>query len=157
VPCSPRPELRALWKTAATASWTVDTQTRRLLSPSQVLAQRTALRAELTARLAMLEKKADAAWEPQYLDMLVQNGSGEGILAFDIRQQQDDCFAISTTGSRKNQWTSGLNWCLAETLNADFVDVLDAKFPAIKKLLVGQPAGDVTTKKPAKPKAKSRR
>jgi hypothetical protein len=146
-------ELREMWKAVSFASWTVGKTSGRLLSPAQVVAQRAAMRAELSARLATI-KRPPSEWEPQYLDVLAQNEAGEGVLAFDTRQQENDCYVTSTTKSLKNYWTSGLGWTLAISFCSDYVDALKARFPEIKKLLVGQPVGELGKKSAKKAPAK---
>jgi hypothetical protein len=134
-----------MWKAVSFASWTVGKTSGRLLSPAQVVARRAAMRAELSGRLATI-KRPPSEWEPQYLDVLAQNEAGEGVLAFDTRQQENDCYVTSTTKSLKNYWTSGLGWTLAISFCSDYVDALKARFPEIKKLLVGQPVGELGKK-----------
>ncbi|MFN0245528.1 MAG: hypothetical protein ACKV2T_01385 [Kofleriaceae bacterium] len=146
-------ELRDLWKAVSYASWTLGTASNRLLSPAQVVAQRAAMRAELTARLATI-KRQRSEWEPQFLDLLVQNEAGEGVLAFDTRQQENDCYVTSSTKSLKSYWTSGLGWTLAVSFCSDYVDAIKAHFPEVKRLFVGQSVGELGGKKKA-PAAKA--
>lgn len=132
------PDLRALWQSIGRASWRVGDKGMRLLGPAEVLARRQELRDELGVRISTLrQQKQRDAWPLQFLDVLVIDGD-TAVLAWDIRQQEQDCFDNVQTDRLPHPWRSGLAYVLSESFNADFVDAIKARFPETKKLMLGQ-------------------
>jgi len=158
------PDLRALWQSIGHASWRVADKGMRLLSPGEVLARRQELRDELAVRVSTLRQQRQRdAWPISFLDVLVTDGD-TAVVAWDIRQQEKDCFDNVQTERLAHPWRSGLGYVLSESFNADFVEAIKEQFPETKKLMLGQSVAELGGKgkgaaKPAataKPVAKAK-
>jgi hypothetical protein len=138
-----------MWRAAGTARWRVGTRSLRLLSPSEIVANREQLRRELGDRVAKLKKGAQV-WPVEHLDVFAHDELGRGMLAWDVRQPEDDCFDRVGSEDLGSRWSSSLSWILATGLTGTFVEALEEKLPEIKKLKLGQPVGELANAKSKK-------
>jgi hypothetical protein len=121
-----------------------------LLSPTEVVARRAALREKLRASV---KKRHLQHWNFDVLDVLFVDGNDEPQLAFDVRQESNDCWLNVDLQTRtRSPWDMGLGRALGERFLAEYVEALVEAAPVLKKLKYGQSVSELGAKR--KPKAK---
>jgi hypothetical protein len=143
-------ELREMWRGHASAGWKLGKDGARVLSPSEVMSSRKLHRDKLRATIKKIAPKRLTEFPFDHVDVLAVDRDGHPMLAFDQRQEREDCYAdVSPANIKRADWWSSLPWMIAVGPSGGFQKLLVAKYPLLKKLLYGQPAA------PAKPAAKS--
>jgi hypothetical protein len=130
-----------VWREVGGGTFRCDRTTIRFLSPSEVLAQRDALRAALRGWLEARLKGKKLAAQLAMVDGVdvIATRDGGPLILFDTRQRGADGRCFCTAGS--TWWESALGWEIATEINIELKRELERRVGDIYRLRLGKRVG----------------